>query len=282
MEHFSVFHLFLWDPLMFEGTWYEINRVTILIFLASAVCLWFFFAGTKRALIPKGMQNVAETAYVFVQDKIAVDVMGPDGLRYAPYLCALFFFIFFSNLLEVVPGIHFPVTSRMAIPALLSLVTYILYNVIGFKKQGFRYLKNVAFPPGVPKPVYIILTPIEIASVFLIRPATLAIRLLANMMAGSVLLALFFIFTADLAQAALDLKPVGILTPVTFAVACGLMVFELLVIFIQAYIFTLLTAFYIAESLHGHGDAAHEEPIHAENANPVTRHEIEGLAEQTA
>ena len=78
----------------------------------------------KQRLVPKGFQNVAETGYIFVRDQIAVDVIGPkDGLKYAPYLASLFFFIFFQNLLEVVPGINFPTTSRMAIPAFLALLT---------------------------------------------------------------------------------------------------------------------------------------------------------------
>lgn len=279
MEHFDPFHLFLWDPIAFEGTWYEINRVTILMFLAASLCIGFFVLGARRkALVPHGLQTVAEAAYLFVRNNIAIDVIGPEGVKYANYLTTLFFFIFFSNVLEIVPGINFPVTARMGIPAFLALVTYVVYNVVGFKKQGLGYLKGVLFPPGVPKPVYILLTPIEFFSVFLIRPATLAIRLLANMMAGNVLLTIFFLFTADFAAAAIRPSLSGILTPITFIVACGLMVFEMLVIAIQAYIFTMLTAFYIAESIHGHGDEHHDEAIKAELAEPQQRGQVEELA----
>lgn len=256
MEDFSVFHLFLWDAIAFEGTPYELNRVGILIILATIACVSFFVIGARKAsIIPKGIGGLAESGYTFVRDKIAIDVIGPEGVKYADYLSAVFFFILFCNLLEVVPGIHFPVTARMGIPLFLAFCTYLIYLFLGFKKQGFGYLKGILFPPGVPWPVYVILTPIEFFSVFVIRPITLAIRLLANMMAGSVLLALFFIFTEELALS----KSIGIvLSPITFVVAVGLMMFELLVILIQAYIFTTLTAFYISESLHGHGEE-HEE-----------------------
>jgi F-type H+-transporting ATPase subunit a len=188
------------------------------------------------------------------------------------------------NLLEIVPGINFPVTSRMAIPAMLALLTYVIFNVVGIVKQGpIRYFKDTLFPPGVPLVVKPLLAIIELASVFIFRPLTLAIRLFANMMAGHVLLTIFFLFTNDFLLDEIDLftVPIGILTAV---VAAGLIVFEMLVISIQAYIFTMLTAFYIAESIHGHGE--HEEEhahdvggAHADPAKPAGPHVTEGMAE---
>jgi F-type H+-transporting ATPase subunit a len=249
----NVNEVFFWKPIAFAGTPFAINRVVLLMFLASLLCLAFFFLGSRRgAIVPKGLQTMAETAYLFVRNQIAIDVIGPEeGPKYANYLAALFFFIFFGNLLEIVPLVNFPVTSRMAIPFLLSILTYIIFNFIGIKKQGFRhYFGGTLFPPGVPKLVYIILAPIELFSVFIIRPLTLMVRLLANMMAGHVLLTIFFLFSADFVALKPSL-PLGIMTA---AVAAVLIVFELLVISIQAYIFTMLTAFYIAESIHGHGE----------------------------
>ncbi len=272
----DVNHLFLWDPIFFEGTPFAINRVVLLMFLASALCLLFFFLGARRGrLVPKGIQNVAEQAYLFVRNQIAIDVIGPkDGPRFAGYLASLFYFIFFMNLLEIVPGVNFPVTSRMAIPALLALTTYVIFNFVGIKNQGWRYFKDTLFPPGVPKPIYLILTPIELFSVFVIRPLTLAIRLLANMMAGHVLLTIFFLFSAEFVRFDITL-PLGLATALIAAV---LIVFELLVIAIQAYIFTLLSAFYIAEALHGHGEADHE----VEAAHEGPSYETEGLATASA
>ena len=279
-------HLFLWDPIWLEGTPFEINRVVLLMFLASFLCIAFFWLGARRgSLVPKGLQNIAESAYFFVRDQIAIDVIGPkDGLRFAPYLATIFFFIFFMNLLEIVPGINFPVTSRMAIPAALALLTYLIFNIVGIVKQGpLRYFKDTLFPPGVPMAVKPLLAIIELFSVFLIRPLTLAIRLFANMMAGHVLLTIFFLFTHGFLVADFNVitLPLGIVTGI---VAAGLIVFEMLVISIQAYIFTMLTAFYIAESIHGHGEHEEEEVrevggAHADPAKPAGPHVTEGMPE---
>lgn len=274
----DVGHLFFWDPIALGDTPVPINRVVLLTFLSSIVCMAFFLLGARRgALVPKGIQNVAETAYLFVRNNIAVDIIGPEGVKYANYLASLFFFIFFANLLEVIPGINFPVPSRMAIPAFLALLTWVIFNVIGIVKQGpIKYFKDILFPPGVPMAIKPLLALIELVSVFIFRPLTLAIRLLANMMAGHVLLTIFFLFThmflvEDLSLAA----PMGLLTLV---IACGLIVFELLVITIQAYIFTMLTAFYISESIHGHGEHDEEHEVPHEDTEAKPQREVEGLA----
>ena len=259
----DVFHLFLWEPIAFEGTIFEINRVVLLMYFAALVTVGFFMLGIrKRSLVPRGFQFAAETGYLFVRNNIAIDIMGPQGARYAPFLTCFFFFIFFSNFLEILPFVNFPVTSRMALPAILALTSWFAFVGVGLKRHGFSYLRDIAFPPGVPVAVYIILTPIELLSTFIIRPFTLAIRLLANMLAGHVLLTIFFLFTEELLlHGSLLQRPLGI---VTFLVAIILIVFELLVITIQAYIFTTLTAFYIAEALEGHGEEVHVEAGHPE------------------
>jgi F-type H+-transporting ATPase subunit a len=267
----DVNHLFFWDPILLEGTPFAINRVVLLMFLGSAACLLFFFAGARRgALVPRGVQNLAEQAYLFVRNQIAIDVIGPkDGPKYANYLASLFFFIFFMNLLEIVPLINFPVTSRMAIPLALALLTYVIFIFQGIRAHGLSYFTGIMFPPGVPKLVYVLLTPIEIFSTFFIRPLTLSVRLLANMMAGHVLLTIFFLFSFEFVTFDITL-PLGLLTA---AVAAILIVFELLVIGIQAYIFTTLTAFYIAEAIHGHGEEAHA----PQSEHPDALQETEGV-----
>ncbi|MGH2747554.1 MAG: F0F1 ATP synthase subunit A [Actinomycetota bacterium] len=274
----DVNHLFFWDPIAFDGTPFAINRVVLLMLVASLACTAFFLMGARRsALVPRGIANLSETAYLFVRNNIAVDVIGPEGLKYTNYLTTLFFFIFFNNLLEIVPGINFPTTSRMAIPAALAVLTWVVFNVVGIYKQGaVRYFKDTLFPPGVPLAIKPLLALIELFSVFIIRPLTLAVRLLANMMAGHVLLTIFFIFTHDFLIADFNpfTAPLGILTLV---VASALIVFELLVITIQAYIFTMLSAFYIAESVHGHGEAEHAEEL----PEVKPEHEVEALKPQT-
>jgi len=255
----DVFHLFLWEPIAFEGTPFAINRVVLLMFLAAAITIGFFLLGArKRALVPRGIQFVAEEGYLFVRNKIAIDVIGPEGVKYAPFLATLFFFIFFLNLLEIVPGVSFPVTSRLALPAIMALITYVVFNVVGIMKQGLGgYLKGTLFPPGVPGWIKPLLAVVELLSVFIIRPLTLTLRLFANMLAGHVLLTIFFLFTEELIFHGDPIQwPLGVLT---FFVAAVLIVLEFFVISIQAYIFTVLTAFYIAESIHGHGEEGHDE-----------------------
>ena len=273
----DVNELFFHDAFALKGTPFAINRTVVLMMLASALCILFFLAGSRRGrLVPKGFQNIAESAYLFVRNSIAIDVIGPEeGPKYANYLAAVFFFIFFSNLLEIVPGVNFPVTSRMAIPLFLALFTYVLFNFVGIRKQKLGYFKDTLFPPGVPKVIYIILTPIELFSVFVIRPLTLAIRLLANMMAGHVLLTIFFVFTHDFLTHLTASTPLGVVTGI---VAAGLIVFELMVISIQAYIFTMLTAFYIAEGLHGHG----EEDPNVDTKHRDPRDEVEKVLTEAA
>ncbi len=157
---------------------------------------------------------------------------------------ALFGFVLFLNIWEIIPGLQFPPTSRIAIPMFLALMVYVLYWFLGFKHQGMKYLTGHLFPPGVPWPLYILLTPIEFIQIAVVRPFSLAVRLFANMMAGHILLTALALLTAY----ALKNAPIIFLGP--FALSVGVTAFELLVGFLQAYIFTLLTAVYIADSLH--------------------------------
>lgn len=276
--------LFLWDPILFDGTPFAINRVVLLMFVSVIACIAFFMVGARRkAMVPKGTRGLAETAYLFVRNNIAIDVIGPQGARYSGYLAAVFFFILFCNFLAIIPGIGFAPTSRMAIPAFLAILTWLIFNVVGLAKQGpLRYFKETLFPPGVPWPIYFLLAPIELFSVFIVRPLTLAVRLLANMMAGHVLLTIFFLFTHELLIT--DLGPAAPLGLLTLAVGVALMMLELLVIFMQAYIFTMLSAFYIAEAIHGHGDHDDEQghEVGGAHADPAIStpppHEVEVAA----
>src|SRR3989440_10117396 len=126
--------------------------------------------------------------------------MGSEGERYTPYLTGLFLFAFLGSLIEVIPGIQFPVTSRMALPALFAIMSWGIYNWAGIKAKGAgRYFKDIAFPPGVtPKAIYILVTPIEVVAALFLRPLTLAIRLFANFFAGHLLLVVALVGTAYL------------------------------------------------------------------------------------
>jgi len=237
--------LFRWKDIVFKDTPFAINKTSLLVLISSALILIIFIgASRKMKPVPSGMQNVVEATYEFVDKGITRDVIGNDATRFTPFLGSLFLFVLFLNIWEIIPGLQFPPTSRIAIPLFLALMVYVLYWFLGFKHQGMKYLTGHLFPPGVPWPLYILLTPIEFIQIAVVRPFSLAVRLFANMMAGHILLTALALLTAY----ALKNAPIIFLGP--FALSVGVTAFELLVGFLQAYIFTLLTAVYIADSLH--------------------------------
>jgi len=237
--------LFRWKDIAFKGTPFAINKTSLLVMVSSVLIIAIFVGGSRKMkLIPQGFQNVLEMTYEFVDRGITRDVIGNDATRYTPFLGSLFLFILFLNIWEVIPFIQFPPTSRFAVPLFLSLMVYVLYWFLGFKHQGIKYLTGHLFPAGVPLALYILVTPIELVQVLLVRPFSLAVRLLANMMAGHILLTALALLTAY----TLTNAPIIALGP--FALNVGVTAFEILVGFLQAYIFTLLTAVYIADSLH--------------------------------
>lgn len=246
MEFPPVTHLFEWPSFLFGDSPLAINK-TVLIYLVSLLgtAAIFWFAARRQALVPSGVQHVAEGGIKFVENSIVMQTIGPDGKRYMPFLTTLFFFIFFANIFEVIPFIQFPANSRMAVPLMLALMVWVIYNFIGIRSQGLLgYLKNSLFPPGVPKALYIIVTPIEFFSTFVIRPLSLAIRLWANMVAGHLLLVTFAVLSAAL----WGLYYVPAVLP--FIALVLLTGFEIFVSGLQAFIFTILTAVYIGGALH--------------------------------
>jgi F-type H+-transporting ATPase subunit a len=249
IEFPPISHLIRWPEIAFEDTFYAINKTTIIYFLSVVITLSFFFiAGSKRQLVPRGVQNVAESSVDFVRDGIIMQTIGPDGMAYLPFLLTMFFFILFINLFEIIPLFQFPGNARMAVPFLLAVLVWFIYNIVGIMKQGpLHYLKNSTIPPGVPKPMLLLIVPIEFVSVFLVRPFSLAVRLFANMLAGHLILVTFAVLTAALIGGDLLLK---FIFPFPFVLLIALTGFELLVAFLQAFIFTILTAVYIGTSMH--------------------------------
>jgi F-type H+-transporting ATPase subunit a len=231
---------------------YEFNKVSLMALASTAICLAIFLPGSrKRALVPVGIQNVAESGYEIIEQQVAVEVMGPEaGKKWTPYLACLFFWIFFINIWEVIPGIQFPATSRLAIPLFLAIVTWFLFVIMGFVHQGKGFVWKAINPSGVPKALKVLVVPIEFFSIFLMRPFSLAIRLFANMTAGHLLLTIFAIMTNEL----LIVHNSGLyqiaFSPLPFAALVAMTAFEIFVAILQAYIFTILTAVYINESIH--------------------------------
>jgi F-type H+-transporting ATPase subunit a len=236
-----VSHLVEWPTIWGSGA-FAINKVVLEMFIAAAITIAFFVvASRRRALVPTGVQNMAESAVEFVQNGIIMETMGPDGLRFTPYLLTLFSFILVCNLVGLLPVVQMPIMARYALPVFMALVTYFIYNIVAVIKQGpFGYLKNVMFMPGVPKAMYILLTPIEFFTAFLIQPFSLSLRLFANLLAGHLILVTFAVLPTALWEA----------TKIGFALLVALTGFELLVAFLQAYIFTILSAVYIGRAMH--------------------------------
>ena len=156
-----------------------------------------FFLGTRRkdALVPSGiLQNTAESGVGFVRNQIIMQTMGADGLGYLPYLATLFFFIFFSNITEIIPGVQFPANARFAIPLVLALLTWVIFNVVGIVQQGpCHYFKNSRVPAAACREgaSTSLVAPIEFISTFIVRPFSLMVRLFANMLAGHLILVTF-------------------------------------------------------------------------------------------
>jgi F-type H+-transporting ATPase subunit a len=244
----TVDELFQFKPIVEVGS-LEITFPTLVMFGLTLLLIWFFVSALRKPkLVPEGKQNVAEAGFDFIRDQIAVSVIGPDGHRFVPFLTAMFFWILFNNFMSILPVIQFPVTSRMAYPAILAATVWLVYNGVGIMSQGFfTYFKNIMFPPGVPKLIYILLTPIELFSTVLVRPITLSVRLFANMVAGHLILGVLFV-GSTVFVAGNVLGKVGFVAP--FVLSIALMAIELFVIFMQAFIFTILTAVYISGALH--------------------------------
>ena len=140
-----------------------------------------------------------------------------------------------------------PVNARIALPVFLAVIIWFMFNIVGIVKQGpFGYLRSIMFPPGVPKALYILVTPIELVSTLIVRPLSLSVRLFANMLAGHLLLVSFAVITASL----LDPSPLIVIWPFSFLLLVALTGFEVLVAVLQAFIFTILAAVYIGGSMH--------------------------------
>jgi len=210
--------------------------------VCAALVIGFFWAAfSKPKLVPRGIQNVAELGIFFVQDQILRPMIGKRGDGYLPFLVSLFFFIWFLNLMEIIPVIQFPVTSFFMFPVSLMLIVYLTYNFVSIKNLGVGgYFKSMV-PSGVPIGILLLVAPLEVLQYIVVRPFTLAIRLFGNMFAGHILVAVFTIATWYLVSASIGLA----FATASFLMTIILTGFEMLIQALQAYIFTILTAQYI-------------------------------------
>lgn len=228
--------------------------VITLVLIMTSIAKKYAANGANKA--PSGLQNAVEPVITFVRDEVAKPNLGHKYQKYLPYLLTVFFFILINNLFGLLPGAA-NVTGNIAFTALLGLISFI---VILFSTNG-HFWGHIFWPPGVPFLVKLILIPVELLGVF-IKPAALIIRLFANMTAGHIVIlsfvSLIFIFGQMSTVAGWGFSPVSI------AFSVFIYVIELLVAFIQAFIFTNLTAVFIGQAMEGdhHEDAAgHKDPV---------------------
>jgi F-type H+-transporting ATPase subunit a len=226
------------------------TKPMLIIVLATLFIAVAFYLATRRAaLVPAKGQFVGESVYGFVRNSVVGDTIGlRDGLKYVPYLATLFCFITVLNISGILPVLQFPATSRIAIPLFLALISWALFNYVGIRKHGFvGYFKAMMFPPGLPKAIYVLLAPLEFLSTVIIRPITLTLRLTLNMFAGHLVL-----LVCILGGEYLLVEKGGVfavLSSVPFLFSIVLTFFEAFVQVLQAYVFVLLSALYIAGAL---------------------------------
>lgn len=234
------------------GTILEANRVVLARFIMGGLlCILVLLAVRSVSLVPGRGQSALELVAEFIRGNIARDMLGEKmGHRYAPFLTMCFMAIFMMNISGIIPGINIAASSLIAVPLIFALFSYVTFISAGIAEQGFsHFFKGQLFPSGLPKMMYIIITPIEFLSNFIVRPITLTLRLLCNMIAGHLLLAMTYLGTALLLQAA-SLQSLWLVG--TIPAMAIMTVFEIFVAFLQAYIFTILSAVYIKLSVESH------------------------------
>ncbi|WP_420451062.1 F0F1 ATP synthase subunit A [Ilumatobacter sp.] len=232
------------------------NKIALIAVLAAAIGIGLFLLASRKdpMVAPTGARNLAEQSIEFIEEGIVMQTLGKEGLKWTPFLLSLFIFIFLCNIPEVIPVFQMPATARIAIPLTLSLLVWVVYIGTGLKHQGAGYFKHLLWPPGVPVALKPLVGAIEFFSTIIVTPFSLTVRLMANMLAGHILLVTFALLTESLVLAEtyqFALVPMGILP---FLMLMFLTGFEILVAFLQAYIFAILAAVYISNSTAGHGD----------------------------
>ena len=234
----------------FAGTPFALNRIMLIRLLVMVLLVLFVVVATRSLkVVPSRGSSIVEFPFNFVRNSIAFETLGEkDGRRFLPLLTTIFLLVLGMNVTSVIPFLNIAGTSVIGLPLLLAVIAYIAFIYAGLKKHPGSFIKNSLFPPGVPPVLYIIVTPIEFFSTFVLRPITLTLRLTMNMLVGHLLLVLFFsatwFFFFQQGPNGFTLFGVG-----TLVFGFAFTLFELFVAALQAYIFTLLTAVYIQLAL---------------------------------
>ncbi|MBY6084501.1 MULTISPECIES: F0F1 ATP synthase subunit A [Ruegeria] len=221
-----------------EMAWYTPTNVTLWLFFAVLAIIGLLVLSTsKRAIVPTRMQSIAELAYGFIY-KMLEDICGKEGVKYFPYVMTLFMFIVTANFLGLIPT-SFTTTSHFAVTIPLALAVFLTVTVLGFVKNGAGFL-SLFWVSSAPLALRPILAIIELISYF-VRPVSHSIRLAGNVMAGHAVIKVFAGFAA-----------VAVISPVSVLAITAMYGLEVLVAFIQAYVFTILTCVYLKDALHPH------------------------------
>ena len=217
---------------------YTVTNVTLWLALSILAVIGLLVLTTsKRALVPSRGQSIAELAYGFVY-KMVEDVSGKDGVKYFPYIMTLFMFILCANFLGLIP-MSFTTTSHIAVTAVMAMAVFLTVTLLGFYLHGISFLRLfwISSAPLALRPT---LALIEVISYF-VRPVSHSIRLAGNMMAGHAVIKVFAGFAAVL-----------VISPLSIVAITAIYALEILVSFIQAYVFAILTCVYLRDALHPH------------------------------
>lgn len=223
---------------------FTVTNATFWMALAILCVIGLLVLGTRgRAIVPNRVQSIAELAYGFIY-KMVEDVSGKDGVKYFPYIMTLFIFILFSNFLGLLP-MAFTTTSHIAVTAVLAMLVWVSVTILGFVLHGFGFLK-LFWLESAPLALRPILMVIEVISYF-VRPVSHSIRLAGNMMAGHAVIKVFAAFAPMILISA----GIGVVvTPLSILAITAIFALEVLVAFIQAYVFAILTCVYLKDALH--------------------------------
>ncbi|MEC7667982.1 MAG: F0F1 ATP synthase subunit A, partial [Pseudomonadota bacterium] len=239
---------FIVKPLMGDGpvSMFTVTNSTLWMIITVLCVIGLMVVGSsRRAIIPSRVQSIAELAYGFIY-KMVEDVTGKDGVKYFPYIMTLFIFIVFANFLGLLPRAFTP-TSHIAVTAVLAMLVFVAVTVLGFVKNGAGFL-SLFWVSSAPLALRPVLALIEVISYF-VRPVSHSIRLAGNMMAGHAVIKVFAAF----APMVLISTGIGlVVTPLSILAITAMYGLEILVAFIQAYVFTILTCVYLKDALHPH------------------------------
>lgn len=243
---------FLPDPVIFAGTPFAINRIILIRIVAALILLTVLGLTAARAkVIPGRWQSFIEMAIDFVKDNVVFGVLGEQrGKRYVPMIVTMFFSIFVFNVCSIIPGANIAATATIMMPLIYAIWTFIQYWIAAARGKGLlTFLKEDIFIPGAPLYMYPLLAPIQVLELLVIRPASLTIRLFANMVSGHLMVAAFVAFTqfwlVDSFGKTIAALPIG---GIWFVGAIIMTCFEAFVAFLQAYVFAILATVYISQS----------------------------------